>query len=110
MRSSRVASAALTLGAIVILAVGIKAADKPDGSAIYKDRCSMCHGPDGKGMSALKTPDFTDAKWQQSMTDDQIIDTIKNGKKDTPMPPFGDKLSADEITALKDYIRSLAPK
>jgi cytochrome c oxidase cbb3-type subunit III len=110
MRSSRVISAALTIAAISILAIGLKAADKPDGSELYKERCSMCHGPDGKGMSALKTPDFTDPKWQQSMTDDQIIDTIKNGKKDTPMPPFADKLSADEITAVKDYIRSLAPK
>src|SRR4029077_18167181 len=103
-------SAGLTIVAISMLAAGIRAADKPDGTQVFKERCSMCHGPDGKGMSALKTPDFTDPKWQASMTDDQIIDTIKNGKKDTPMPPFSDKLSADEITAVKDYIRSLAQK
>jgi cytochrome c oxidase cbb3-type subunit 3 len=110
MRCSRLLSVALTVAAAMVLSAGTRAADKPDGADIFKEKCSMCHGPDGKGMSALKTPDFTDPKWQASMTDDQIIDTIKNGKKDTPMPPFGDKLSAEEITAVKDYVRSLAPK
>lgn len=87
-----------------------KTADKPDGAAVFKEKCTMCHGPDGKGFAAIKTPDFTDPKWQASITDDQIIETIKNGKKGTPMPPFGDKLSEDEIKAVAAYIRSLGKK
>jgi mono/diheme cytochrome c family protein len=73
----------------------------------FKEKCTMCHGPDGKGFAALKTPDFTDPKWQASVTDQHIADVIKNGKKDTAMKGFGDKLSPDEIKALVKYIRSL---
>jgi cytochrome c oxidase cbb3-type subunit III len=92
---------------IITLALQAGPAPAPDGSDLYKKRCSMCHGVDGKGYAALKTPDFTDPKFQASMTDQEIADVIKNGKKDTPMPAFADKLSDDEINSLVAYIRSL---
>ena len=82
-------------------------ADEPDAAAIFKQKCSMCHGADGKGYAAIKTPDFTDPKWQQSITDEKIVETIKTGRKGTPMPPFADKLKEEEIQALVKYIRSL---
>ena len=47
----------LSAGALV-LAAGLYAADQPDAAAIFKQKCSMCHGPDGKGFAAIKTPDF----------------------------------------------------
>lgn len=81
--------------------------DEPDGAAIFKSKCSMCHGQDGKGFAAIKTPDFTDPKWQASVTDAQIFDTIKNGsKKNTMMVAFGSQLKDDEIHALVKQIRS----
>ncbi len=82
-------------------------AAKADGGALFKGKCTMCHGPDGKGYPAIKTPDFTSPKWQASMTDKQIIDIIKNGKKGTAMMAFGSQFSDAQIVALKDYIRSL---
>ena len=81
-----------------------------DGAAIFKTNCTMCHGADGKGYSALKTPDFTDPKWQSSMKDKQLREVIKNGKKGTAMAAFGDKLNDEEITAVTAYIRSLKKK
>jgi len=81
--------------------------DEPDAGAIFKSKCSMCHGQDGKGYAAIKTPDFTDPKWQASVTDEQIFDTIKNGsKKNTMMVAFGTQLKDDEIHALVKQIRS----
>jgi mono/diheme cytochrome c family protein len=74
---------------------------------LFKSKCSMCHGPEGKGFSAIKTPDFTDAKWQASKKDAELLDAIKNGKKDTMMKGFGDKLKDDEIESLMKYVRSL---
>ena len=103
----RVSRLALIGAAIVVAALTFQAADEPDGASIFKQRCSMCHGPDGKGFPALKTPDFTDPKWQESVKDSEITETIKNGKKGTPMPPFGDKLSDEEIKAVVAHIRSL---
>jgi len=81
--------------------------DEPDGAAIFKSKCSMCHGQDGKGFAAIKTPDFTDPKWQASVTDQQIFDTIKNGsKKNTMMVAFGSQLKDDEIHTLVKTIRA----
>ncbi len=87
-----------------------EAASKPDAAALFKERCSMCHGVDGKGFSAIKSPDFTDPKWQASVKDAELLDAIKNGKKGTPMLGFSDKLKPEEISALVAYIRSLNPK
>ncbi len=78
-----------------------------DGSAVFKNNCMMCHGADGKGFPALKTPDFTDPKWQAATKDKEIREAIKNGKKGTAMLAFGNKLSDEEISAVITYIRSL---
>jgi len=82
--------------------------DPPNGAGIFKSNCTMCHGPDGKGIAAFKTPDFTDPKVQASLTDQQTIDIITNGKKGTAMPPWKDKLSEQDIRAVQAYVRSLA--
>jgi cytochrome c oxidase cbb3-type subunit 3 len=88
-------------------ALAAGAPDSPDGAALFKQKCSMCHGPDGKGFAALKTPDFTDPKWQASKTDEEIANTIKNGKQGTMMQAFGKQLKDEEIDALVKQIRSL---
>lgn len=81
-------------------------AGQADGASVFKRNCVMCHGPDGKGVAAFKTPDFTDPKLQTSLTDEQILETIKNGKKGTVMPPWRDKLSDQDIKAVAAHIRS----
>jgi cbb3-type cytochrome c oxidase subunit III len=81
-----------------------------DGAAIFKKNCTMCHGADGKGFSALKTPNFTDPKWQSSTKAKEMREVIKNGKKGTAMPAFGGQLKDEEISAVIAYIRSLKKK
>ncbi len=83
------------------------AADQPDGAALYKQRCAMCHAADGKGYSALKTPDMTDPKWQAANKDDAIFEAIKKGKKGTAMMAFDTKLKDEEIRAVVAHIRTL---
>lgn len=98
----------ILMGAGLFVAwTGFRAAPPPDAAALYKQKCSMCHGPEGKGFAAIKTPDFTDPKWQKNTKDKDIEEVIKNGKKATAMPAFADKLKEDEIQALLGYIRSL---
>ena len=82
--------------------------DRPEGASIFKRNCTMCHGPDGKGIAAMKTPDFTDPKVQASLTDKEMLDIITNGKKGTAMPAWRDKLSQEDIRAVQAYVRSLA--
>ena len=71
-----------------------------------KHKCSLCHGPDGKGKTK-GTPDFTNAEWQSKESNDELIKQIKEG--DPPkMPAYKDKLSDIEIKALVGHIRSFA--
>ena len=96
---------------LLIFSLALPAGPRPDdGGDLFKQKCSMCHGVDGKGYSALKTPDFTDPKVQASLTDKAIVETIKNGKKGTAMPAFAEKLSDEQIQSLLIYIRSLKEK
>ena len=81
-----------------------------DGDAVFKGRCTGCHGADGKGKSAIGTPDFTSAKTQSGISDADIIDTITNGRKGTIMPAWKSKLSDEEIAAVAAYLRSLGRK
>ncbi len=81
-----------------------------NGAAIFTKNCAACHGTDGKGFPALKTPNFADPKWQSSITDKQMREVIKNGKKGTLMAAFGDQLKDGEISAVIAYVRSLKKK
>ena len=56
------------------------------GAGSFQKNCATCHGADGKGLSSTKTPDFTDPKLQASLSDQQMIDIISNGKNGTAMP------------------------
>ncbi len=104
----RIGSTIILVGAFVaVLTCAAAPSPKPDSGDLFKSKCSMCHGPEGKGFAAIKTPNFTDPKWQASRKDPDIKETIKNGKKDTMMKGFGDKLKDDEIDSLVKYIRSL---
>jgi cbb3-type cytochrome c oxidase subunit III len=105
----RCALVAVGMG-LAFATVAAAAPDQPDGAALFKQKCSMCHGADGKGFAALKTPDFTDPKWQASKTDQEIASTIKNGKQGTMMQAFGNQLKDDDIDALVKQIRSFRKK
>ncbi len=80
----------------------------PDGEAVFKSRCTPCHGDKGKGNAALGTPDFSNSKTLASLTDTQVIDTITNGRKGTIMPAWKGKLSDEEIAAMPMFLRSLS--
>jgi cbb3-type cytochrome c oxidase subunit III len=96
----------LMLLADVALSLGQSEGNAPDGGALFKKRCTMCHGADGKGFKALKTPDFTSPEWQAARSDLAITEVIKNGKKGTSMPAMAGKLSEDEIKAVVAHVRS----
>ena len=112
MRSFRIlVSTFLVAGSVVYVASLSFAANKNvDAAGIFREKCSMCHGIEGKGYAAIKTPDFTDPKWQSAHPDKELRDAIEKGVKGTAMVSFKDKLSQQEITAVLKYIRSLGAK
>jgi mono/diheme cytochrome c family protein len=83
---------------------------RPAGTAapaaqLFAQRCSGCHGTDGRGISTAGTPNFTDRALQSQLTDQQIASTIRDGKSER-MPAFGKELSNEQISALAGYVRS----
>ena len=80
----------------------------------WTKNCASCHGKDGKGETKAgkkaEVKDLTDATYQASFTDEQMIKQIKEGMKDKngkeKMKPFGDKLNEEEIKALVAHVRS----
>lgn len=78
-----------------------------DAEAIYKSKCQVCHGPDGKGSAAgqkIGVKDFHSPEIQK-MSDDELFNATKQGKG--KMPAYDKKLTDDQIKQLIQYIRSL---
>lgn len=106
---NRIAAAALILA---VFAGRCAAAEVTEN---WSKHCAACHGKDGKGETkAGKKADvknLTDAKYQDSFTDEQMFKQIKEGMKDKngkeKMKPFGGLLSDDEIKGLVTFVRGL---
>jgi cbb3-type cytochrome c oxidase subunit III len=85
--------------------------DKVDARALFVENCATCHGEDGRAKTfhgwLVGAQNFTDPKWQQTTSDEEIIHAIKTGPG--AMPAFGKKLSASEIAALAAYVRTFKP-
>ena len=83
-----------------------------------KSKCVTCHGEDGRGDTEkgrkLKAPDFTSGKWSDETSDKEIRETIRNGTKDKKgnvrMPAYRTKLTAGQIKALGEYVRSFVKR
>ena len=78
-------------------------------SAIYNRRCASCHGKDGRAKTfKAKFNDarnLTNSQWQDGVSDEQLYNSIMNGRG--KMPPFGKKLTEDQVDDLVKYVRSL---
>jgi cytochrome c6 len=88
---------------------GISNAAPPAASSLFKAKCALCHGPDGKGQTAVgkadKIPDLTSADVQKQ-SDEELAAIVTKGK--SKMPAYGKTLKPDQINGLVAYVRSLA--
>lgn len=82
----------IILTAILALAVPVFAAD---GAAVYKAKCAMCHGADG----SKNAPNLA------KLSEKETADVTAKGKG--KMPAYEGKLSAEEVTAVAQYMKSL---
>ncbi len=69
--------------------------------------CAACHGPDGKGNTAIGSANLTDNIWLHGFGKDAIVAMINNGKTNV-MPAQEKRLSPEQIHVLGAYIWSLS--
>ncbi len=75
-----------------------------DAKALFARKCASCHGPDGKGRTAMgKKLGATDLSVIQS-SEAAISKAIEDGKP-PKMFPYKGKLTAEEIRALAAYVK-----
>jgi mono/diheme cytochrome c family protein len=79
-----------------------------DGAALYKTKCSACHGADAAGKPAAKIPSLVSEE-AKKMSDADLTDAIANGGKNKKAShAYAQKgLSAEQITSLVAQIRAL---
>ena len=96
------------LAVLALVAMSAAPAMADDAAALYKSKCQMCHGPDGKGDTPagkkMGARDFHSPEVAKQ-SDAEMIKITTDGKG--KMPPFKGKLSDDEIKGLVKYIRGL---
>lgn len=89
-------------------------ASMASGKAIYVDQCAACHREDGTGLPGMFPPLKGSANVQASSPTSVLHVILVGGRsvataaRPTPvaMPPFGWKLSNQEIAAVADYVRN----
>jgi cytochrome c6 len=90
----------------LLLAAALPAAAQ-DAEALYKSKCQVCHGADGKGSAVgqkMGARDFHSPEVAKE-SDADLIKVTKEGKN--KMPKFEGKLTDDQIKGLIKFIRSL---
>jgi cytochrome c oxidase cbb3-type subunit 3 len=65
--------------------------------------CAACHGPAGKGNTALGAPNLTDKTWLHGWGEDAVMAMVNNGKTNV-MPAHGEKLTPEQIRVLAAYV------
>ena len=98
---------------VALFVAALASAKAADAKENWEKNCVKCHGSDGKGDTKMGkkvgVKDYTDAKVQAEMKDDEMFKGIKEGKKEgdkTKMKAFGEVLKDDEIKALVAYVRA----
>jgi mono/diheme cytochrome c family protein len=105
--------ATLTAGASLLVAMlgSRPAAQAKTAESIYADKCTTCHGADGKGQTAkgkkLKVKAVQETV--KKMTVAQMEEIVTKGK-DPDMDAFGKELGADMVKQITAYYRGLADK
>ncbi len=84
------------------------------GRELFTNACSRCHGAEGGGGLPLydggpSPRNFRDHAFHASHSDEQIKQTIINGKG-TGMPPFGATFDEAQLRELVAQVRSFDPE
>ena len=89
----------------ILLAASVASWAADDGAALYKKKCSGCHGADGEGKSSMKAPALKGTSIEAS----QIVTHITKGES-TSKPPHNKGISGltdEQAQAIADFVKTL---
>jgi cytochrome c6 len=100
------------LAATAALVLGLTLGRAAPVAENWENHCTKCHGDDGKGQTKagkkLNLKDYTSAKAQAEMKDDDMAKAISEGifdKGKEKMKAYKEELSPAEIKDLVAYVR-----
>lgn len=105
----------LALGSLVALTavLGAHRGQAPNsGREIYRVRCAMCHGAQGRGDGAAgasfnpRPTDLTTRAQRMALTDSAVAAVITTGRR--AMPAFGRMLTKPQLDSVVAYLRTLS--
>ena len=82
-----------------------------DGAALYKTKCSACHGANGEGKPAMKAPSLVSDE-AKKLSDADLTDMVANGGKEKKAAhAFSKKgVTDDQVKAIVAFVRDLQKK
>lgn len=110
-RQRRAGRAMSLMLVIPLLMLGIRTDAHADAQVLFKTHCASCHGLDGKARTPvgrkLGVKDLTESKTVDEEIERQILEGLKDKQGNQRMPPFKQKLSADDVKLLVGWVKSL---
>jgi mono/diheme cytochrome c family protein len=108
--------AAIAVGIVLSLALAGSTASAqvpdstPDGEALYRQHCRTCHGargtPPQRMVAKYKDLQTVDSAFLAARSNDSLVVVIRDGVG-RDMKPFKEKLTAPEIAAVAQFLRTL---
>ena len=96
------------LGALAAALLAGGCGPKEPGARVWARKCAACHGREGKGDTRFAKgrpyTDLTDDLWKHGGDAESIRKLIADGDPKSPMPPYRDRLSPDEIDAVTRHV------
>jgi len=86
------------------------------GKAVFKDKCTKCHGPSGVGDGPDADPDYaedmdlTNPKRADRNPEGVMFYKVSNGRRRPKMPAFKEELTEQQIWSVVAYAQTLRKK
>ncbi len=86
------------------------------GRAVFKDKCTKCHGAAGLGDGPDADPehredmDLTNPKRADRNADGVVFYKVANGRRRPKMPAFKEELNEQQIWSVVAYVQTLRKK
>lgn len=85
------------------------------GKALFKEKCSRCHGPGGLGDGPDGDPELTEMNLTEPKraarnSDGVVFYKVLNGRGRPKMPAFKDELTEEQIWSIVTYVQTLRKK